>query len=213
MQAKLANTVQTAQAATFAAQHIAQALALEAVMAKTGSNPVAQILQHLGDFYEWRDYPEGGVWDRTTGYGYFYHAHPGSAFEDEHGHFHLFWAETREARVNLAALSMDRFGKPIGAFVPNRWHVEVADDSAITDRYAQFKIELAYPCFAANQWLSAAVRGLAVPMVKLHQRGLSVLADATVADDRGVPVLARDRIDFAARAAVSQRPSLKSVKR
>jgi hypothetical protein len=188
-------------------------LALESTMAKTGTNPVAQILQHQGDFYEWRDYPEGGVWDHVSGYGYFYHAHPGPAFKDEHGHFHLFWGKTREARVNLVALSMDRFGRLIGASAPNRWHVDLGADPDGTGRYAHFEIDLAFPCFAANQWLSAVVRGLAGPLAALHRRALALMADPVLCEDRGVSVVAQARFDLAAHAAALQRPSLKPVKR
>ena len=211
MQAKPANTVQSAHSG--ALHHIGQALALESVMAKTGANPVAQILQHQGDFYEWRDYPEGGVWDHATGYGYFYHAHPGPAFEDEHGHFHLFWSPSRDARINLASLSMDKFGRLIGASAPNRWHVELGEGPDATGRYAQFKVELAFPCFAANQWLGAVIRGLAAPLSALHMRALNLLADPKLCEDRGTGVVAQMRIDLAQHFAALQRPSLKPVKR
>lgn len=182
-------------------------------MAKTGSNPVAQILQHLGDFYEWRDYPEGGVWDRVTGFGYFYHAHPGAAFEGEHGHFHLFWAAEPGVRSNLLALSMDPFGKLIGAFAPNRWHVALVEEGGFQARYSQFQVDLAFPCFAANQWLSATVRALAPQLVKLHAAALELLKDPLVSEDRGRGVVAKARFDLAAALAPPIRPSLKSVKR
>lgn len=208
MQAKLANTVHAAQAAA-----AREALGLEDLMAKTGANPVSQILQHLGEFFEWRDYPDGGVWDRTSGYGYFYHAHPGSAFDGEHGHFHLFWAECPAARSNLLALSMDPFGRLIGAFSPNQWHLALASDNDSLRRYAQFQIDLAYPCYAANRWLGASVRALAPHLARLHGAALRALAEPGVADDRGRSVIAAARFDLQGVLAPAVRPSLKSVKR
>lgn len=182
-------------------------------MAKTGTNPVAQILQHLGDFYEWRDYPEGGVWDRESGFGYFYHAHPGSAFDGEHGHFHLFWAQEPGQRFNLMALSMDVFGRAIGAFAPNRWHLEIAADAGLSGRYAQFQIDLAYPCFAANQWIGSTVRALAPQLARLHLSALKELERPGIAEDRDRAVIAMSRFDLRAVLAPPPRPSLKSVKR
>jgi hypothetical protein len=211
LQAKLANTVQAAQAAAHG--QIAQALALQSMMAKTGSNPVAQILQHLGDFYEWRDYPDGGVWDQASGYGYFYHAHPGPSFEGEHGHFHLFWGPARDRREALIGLSMDRFGLLSGAFSANAWHCGLASDGDLAARYRDFRIDLAFPCFAANQWLGAVVRGLAAPLTALHVRSLDILADSRVAEDRGRAVVAAQRIDLAAQMGRPMRLSLKPVKR
>lgn len=182
-------------------------------MAKTGANPVAQVLQHLGEFFEWRDYPEGGVWDRSSGYGYFYHAHPGGGMDGEHGHFHLFWAADPGARSNLAALSMDPFGRALGAFVPNQWHVALTDDGDWAARYAQFHVDLAFPCFAANQWLGAAVRAFAPQLAAVHRQALSLLQDPDTAADRGRAVLVQRRLELAGVLAPPQRPSLKAVKR
>jgi hypothetical protein len=188
-------------------------MALEAMMAKTGSNPVAQVLQHLGDFFEWRDYPEGGVWDRSSGYGYFYHAHPGGGIEGEHGHFHVFWAAEPGARANLAALSMDRFGRLLGAFVPNQWHVALTAEGDWAARYAQFNVDLAFPCYAANSWLSSAVRATAPQLAGLHRAGLKMLEDPAIAADRGRAVLVHHRFDLASILTPPSRPSLKAVKR
>jgi hypothetical protein len=182
-------------------------------MAKTGSNPVAQILQHLGDFFEWRDYPEGGVWDRVSGFGYFYHAHPGQAFAGEHGHFHLFWATEPGARSNLIALSMDGYGRLMGAFAPNGWHVALTGEGDFAARYAQFNVDLAFPCFAANQWLSCAVRALAPQLGRLHLAALKAIEDPGVAEDRGRAVIALCRFDLQTILEPVKRPSLKAVKR
>lgn len=208
MQAKPANNVHAAQIAA-----ARSAIGLMSMLAKTGSNPVAQVLQHLGEFYEWKDYPEGGVWDRATGYGYFYHAHPGAAFDGEHGHFHLFWADDSGVRANLAALSMDRYGELIGAFAPNQWHVALTGEGDLAERYARYQIDLAYPCYAANQWLGAAVRAIAPQLTRMHHAGLKALTDPTAADDRGRGVLAQARFDLKAVLEPPSRPSLKAVKR
>jgi hypothetical protein len=200
LQAQASNVVQNS--------HLAAALALEAVMAKTGSNPVAQILQHQGDVYEWRDYPGGGVWDRASGYGYFYHCHPGAAFPEEHGHFHLFWAQDPKERRNLLALSMDGFGRLIGAFAPNAWHCSllVGAEDALAQHYGAFSIQLAFPCHAANLWLSYAVRSHAPALTALHGQARALLADPALASDRGRSVVA-------ARALRLEIPAMAPVKK
>lgn len=182
-------------------------------MAKTGSNPVAQVLQHMGDFYEWRDYPEGGVWDRASGYGYFYHAHPGAAFEGEHGHFHLFWALDPSERTNLAALSMSHFGRFLGAFVANSWHVPLSDPAELRARYEGFRIELSFPCLAANYWLGAVVRGLSDPLLQLHGRAFEKLKDPKVAADRGKPVILAQPLDLQVPVKAAIRPTVKQMRR
>jgi hypothetical protein len=185
LQAKVSSAVQIeAQRKALSA-----ALRLESVMSKTGSNPVQQILQASGEFFEWRDYPDGGVWDRDTGYGYFYHAHPGPAFPDEHGHFHLFWARDLGARVNLAALSMDRLGRAMGVFVPNLWHVPFETDPACLQHYQSFDVALAFPCFAANQWLGAAVRAFAPQLAAVHRAAIAAAGDSATVNDRSRWVL------------------------
>jgi hypothetical protein len=100
-----------------------------------------------------------------------------------------------------------------GAFVPNRWHVAIADDPAIGARYAGFEVALAFPCWAANQWLTAVVRGLADALTALHLKGLAAMTDPQIADDRGRAIVAQSRIDLTALLSAPQRPSLKAVKR
>jgi hypothetical protein len=188
------------------------------VLAKTGANPVSQVLQHYPDFYEWQDYPEGGVWDRASGYGYFYHAHPGAAFEQEHGHFHLFWTRTKEVRLQLAAISMSAQSEAIGLFVPNRWHL--AGEAASTDQasklYREFSIELAFPCLAANRWLSALVRSLADELSKLLGEADKMLAVPTrqgqtpVHEDRQRSILVFRKVGVIATVAATALPKSKS---
>lgn len=190
---------------------MAEAERLETVIAKTGSNPVRQILLHQGEFYEWRDYPDGGVWDRETGYGYFYHAHPGAAFPEEHGHFHLFWADAPDRRTNLAALSIDRFGRAAGAFMPNHWHVPLSTDAATLRHYDSYEVALAFPCFAANQWLSAAVRALSPHLGAVHRAGIDAASDSATVNDRGRSVLAARALTLAT-ALASDTAAVRTLK-
>ncbi len=161
-------------------------------MAKTGSHPVAQVLLGQPDLYEWRDYPEGGVWDRVSGFGYFYHAHPGASFVREHGHFHLFHAEAPDDRRALAAISVDNLGNPLGAFVANVWHVPLlgGGERALGTAYERFKIDLVYPCYALNLWLTALVHALRPTLLALHKEALAIAVEEEgVAQDRAVHAL------------------------
>jgi hypothetical protein len=58
------------------------------VLAKAGTNIVAQCLAHQGTFYELDHYPKGDVYDAEFHAQYYYHAH--RAESGEHGHFHTF---------------------------------------------------------------------------------------------------------------------------
>ena len=109
------------------------------VLAKADLNIVGECLKNQGTFYEFDHYPEGDVYDEETHAQYYYHAHRGVA--GEHGHFHTFvrakgmpdklipvaydgdveWPQGDDVLSHLVAVSMDRYGLPLGLFTTNRW--------------------------------------------------------------------------------------------
>jgi hypothetical protein len=147
------------------------------VLAKAGTNLVAQCLAHQGTFYELDHYPKGDVYDAEFHAQYYYHAH--RADSGEHGHFHTFLrAKAMPAHVapapysgkakrpmgadaltHLVAISMNRPGFPTGLFTTNRWVTDetfypAGDVIELLDR---FRIDHTFPCLAVNRWISAMV--------------------------------------------------------
>ena len=145
------------------------------VLKKAGLNIVGECLKGQGTFYQLKHYPKGDVFDRETHSQYYYHAHRG--MEGEHGHFHTFlragsmpagirpvpyegkeeWPTGKDAVSHLIAISMDRFGFPIGLFATNRWVTAggwycARDVVRMVDR---FRMDHAYPSWATNRWMGA----------------------------------------------------------
>jgi hypothetical protein len=146
------------------------------VLKKGGLNVVGEMLKAQGQFIKLNHYPKGDVFDRDSHAQYYYHAHR----PDEHGHFHTFlrqpgmpkgtepvaeaasrqWPKGDKALAHLIAISMDRYGHPIGLFTTNRWVTgetwyKADDVRAMLDR---FVIDHAYPSWPANRWITAMVR-------------------------------------------------------
>jgi hypothetical protein len=147
------------------------------VLAKAGTNVVAQCLAHQGTFYELDHYPKGDVYDGEFHAQYYYHAHrPDSG---EHGHFHTFLRAKaippharpvpysgkarrpmgKDALAHLVAISMNRPGFPTGLFTTNRWVTDEtfypADD--VIAMLESFRIDHTFPCLAVNRWITAMV--------------------------------------------------------
>ena len=150
------------------------------VLGRTGDNVVGELLRGQGTFYEWDHYPKGDVYDRESHAQYFYHAHPGSLRDKEHGHFHTFlrargmprgmkparhpnrecWPMGEDALTHIVAISMDSKGLPLRLFTTNRWVTgetwyRAADVCKVIGRFA---IDHARPSWPANRWVSAMVR-------------------------------------------------------
>jgi hypothetical protein len=147
------------------------------VLAKAGTNIVAQCLAHQGTFYELDHYPKGDVYDAEFHAQYYYHAH--RADSGEHGHFHTFLRAKAmprhvkpvayagkakrptgsDALAHLIAISMNRPGFPMGLFTTNRWvtgetFYPAGDVIEMLDR---FQIDHTFPCLAVNRWITAMV--------------------------------------------------------
>ena len=161
------------------------------VLKKADLNVVGEILKGQGEFIRFNHYPKGDVFDKETGSQYYYHAHRGLA--GENGHFHTFargrgipdalkpvayegdvkWPQGDQTVAHLVAVSMDKYGFPIGFFATNRWVTDEAwfkaDD--MVNMLDSFEIDHAYPSWPTNRWLGNLIR-LFRPEVEalLHHR-------------------------------------------
>ncbi len=157
-----------------------QVLESESALNKTGDNVVGAILRDQGTFFEWNHYPEGDVYDGESHSQYFYHAHAQGQRANEHGHFHTFLRpkgmpsgirparvknftvpkDDNEALCHIIGMSMDKFGKIIRLFTPNRWVTGetwyVADD--VVCMLDNFIIGHTRPSWPTNRWVSGMVQ-------------------------------------------------------
>ena len=159
------------------------------VLQKTGGNIVNELLRQSSNFLQWDHYPKGDVLDRTTHSQYYYHAHPpvGRDIPPEHGHFHCFLRkegmpagalplalptakDTNQADLaHIIAISMDKFGFPIGLFTTNRWVTGEAWYSAqdVINMLDHFNIDHAWPSWPLNLWLTNMVRLFKADIIEL----------------------------------------------
>ena len=167
------------------------------VLQKGQDNVVSEVLKGQGTFYEMDHYPKGDAYDSETHSQYYYHAHRGA----EHGHFHLFLREAGMSKAmrpveqshesymderddklsHLVAISMDKYGYPIGLFTTNRWVTaenwyKAEDVIAMLDH---FHMDLARPSWPVNIWISALVR-----LFKPQIANLLRMRDQTIAMHR-----------------------------
>lgn len=154
------------------------------VLQKTSANVVGEILKGQGEFYEWNHYPKGDVYDHETHSQYYYHAHPpenrAHKFGSEHGHFHTFLrpkgmpGHIKPAAVDdyappkypddelthFIGIAMDQGGYPVRLFTTNRWvtgEVWYTAD-AVIEMLDLFDMDLAYPSWPVNIWLTNMFR-------------------------------------------------------
>ncbi len=157
------------------------------VLRRTNDNIVGELLRDAGTFFQWRHYPKGDVFDRSSHSQYYYHAHPKGQRQGEHGHFHTFlrapgmkrgvepvpyqgkaaWPSHSEALSHLIAVSMDSKGYAIGLFTVNRWVTGEAWYAAedVCDMADSFEIDHAQPSWPVNRWITGMLR-LFSPLVK-----------------------------------------------
>ena len=149
-------------------------------LAESGSSVVAEVLRGQDAFTQWKHYPKGDVYDKTTHGQYYYHAHPSDLRGGEHGHFHTFVRAgrlpkpvkpahlpatvdrplDRKALAHLVGISMDQQGNPVQLFTVNRWVTGESwyvarDVIALLDR---FEISHAVPGRPTDRWIGAMVR-------------------------------------------------------
>ena len=148
------------------------------VLKRGDINIVGELLKGQGTFFEFNHYPKGDVFDNETGSQYYYHSHRG--LPGEHGHFHTFargrsipqdmqpvpydgkvdWPKGGNLVTHFVAVSMDRFGFPIGFFATNRWVTDEAWFRAedMIQLLDAFELDHAYPSWPTNRWLTAMLR-------------------------------------------------------
>jgi len=154
------------------------------VLQKSDANVVGEILRGHGEFFEWDHYPPGDVYDVDTHSQYYYHAHPpeerARRSGAEHGHFHTFLrpkgmppgikpapladftppADDNDALTHFVGVAMNRAGYPIRLFTTNRWVTGetwyTAD--AVVSMLERFAMDLAYPSWPVNIWITAMLR-------------------------------------------------------
>lgn len=198
-----------------------EVLECQRVLAKGGSNVVAEVLPRDGTFYEFDHCPPGDIYDQVSHSQYYYHAHrPG-----EHGHFHTFLRERgmppgvqpmeqsetdamkqRDDKLShIVAISMDSRGLPIGLFTTNRWVTgenwyTAADMAAMLDC---FEIDHPRPSWPTNRWVTAMIRLFRPQIVKLlHERDAVVAKwqkqhpDEDVFEDRSLDLPTRVEISL-----------------
>jgi hypothetical protein len=190
------------------------------VLKKAGLNVVGEVLKGQVQFYELNHYPPGDVYDRDTHSQYYYHAHRSG----EHGHFHTFlrqagmpagiapvpeaatrdWPKGSDAQSHIIAVSMDRYGYPIGLFTTNRWVTGETWYSAenVCAMLDHFGIDHAYPSWPTNRWLTGTIR-LFRPQIEalLHERDTGLMGwaaehpDRDAFEDRELEILSETSID------------------
>jgi hypothetical protein len=170
-----------------------EVLECQRVLAKAGSNVVAEVLPREGTFCEFAHCPAGDIYDQESHAQYYYHAHR----KGEHGHFHTFLREAGMPRgvcpveqsetdamkqrgdklSHLVAISMDPRGIPIALFTTNRWVTaenwySAASVAAMLDSFA---IDHAQPSWATNRWVTAMLQLFRPQIVALlYQRDAGV---------------------------------------
>lgn len=166
------------------------------VLRKSQANIVGELLKGQGEFFEWDHYPSGDVYDHETHSQYYYHAHPPEdrslKWGSEHGHIHIFLrplgmpAGIKAARLpdyqkltgendelsHLIAISMDSSGLPIRLFTTNRWVTGETwyDADDVCKMLDQFDIDLAWPSWPVNVWVTNMLRLFRPQIVQLVQQ-------------------------------------------
>ncbi len=163
------------------------------VLSKSGGNLVGEVLRGNGEFVEWSHYPPDDVYDAETHAQFYFHAHPPEARDrPDYGHFHTFLRPRgmpegvapapvpdvvqpdgdNAALSHLIGISMTREGLPERLFTTNRWVTGetwyAADDVILM--LDNFVIDLAYPSWPLNRWITA--------MIALYRPQIEILLQA-----------------------------------
>ncbi|MDE8342646.1 MAG: hypothetical protein POG24_02375 [Acidocella sp.] len=96
--------------------------------AKAGVSAPARLVPSGESFVEWTQYPAVEALDKSSGWKFYYHAHPRSErLGREHGHFHIFVPGPHDAHdgvvlfSHLIGISVDQQGLPLRLFTTNQW--------------------------------------------------------------------------------------------
>lgn len=181
----------------------------EAILAKGGSNVLTEIFQGASSVEAWEHFPPGDVYDPHSGAQWYYHCHPaapsaagGSA---EHGHFHCFVRpHGPDGPIHhLAAIGVDRDGRPLRIFTVNQWVVDDgwADAPATIALLSRFDMQMPRPSYLVNRWLTAmfvAFEPEIAGLIRARDRALAAHlppAGIPARQDRALEVLSELRLD------------------
>ena len=206
---------------------------VDRALARTRDNVVGEILRHQGTFFEWDHYPKGDVYDDVSHAQFFYHTHPGSARDIEHGHFHTFVrakgmpTHVKPARrkamacspcgddalSHIIGISMDPHGTPLRLFTVNRWVTgetwyNAADVCELIDR---FEVDHTQPSWATNRWITAMIQLFWPQAMALVRARDSTIAKWQRANP-GADVLEDRRLEITSQIAISVADQVAAVR-
>ncbi|MET3794280.1 DUF6969 family protein [Aquamicrobium terrae] len=131
----------------------------ESILAKGGLTVLTEIFQGISSLSAWEHFPPGDVYDPQSGAQWFYHCHPADEGSAEHGHFHCFLRPQGPDGPlhHLAAIGVDRDGRPLRLFTVNQWVVDDqwADAAATIALLPRFDLQMPRPSYLVNRWLTA----------------------------------------------------------
>ena len=143
---------------------------------RNGRSVLTELFAPAVSLNSWDHYPEPEVFDRETGYRYYYHSHPTPAAKGEHGHFHLFARvgdkDGEPAFTHLLAIGMTATGLPRRAFTTNRWvtgeHWRPAVE--VARLLTRFQVQRPRRLRLAHRWLDALLRLFRPQLAQLIRR-------------------------------------------
>lgn len=151
----------------------------EAILAKSKLSVLLQVLPSSG-LSTWQHYPEKEVFDPASGAQWYYHCHDDSDALGEHGHFHCFVRPDGHdsPACHLVAVGVTARGKITRLFTVNQWVVggQWYDAEATNHLLGRFNVELAYPDYLVNRWLTAVLTRYEDEIVQLNKQRDSAIA-------------------------------------
>ena len=176
----------------------------EAILAKGGLTVLTEIFHGVSSVEAWEHFPPGDVYDPQSGAQWYYHCHPAAEGSAEHGHFHCFVRpDGPDGPIHhLAAIGIDRDGRPLRIFTVNQWVVddEWADAQTTIALLPRFDMQMPRPSYLVNRWLTAMFVAWEPEIAELiRARDLTLAAhvppEGTPARrDRGLEVLSELRL-------------------
>lgn len=177
----------------------------EAILAKGGLTVLSEIFEGVSEVSAWEHFPPNDVYDPQSGAQWYYHCHPAAEGSVEHGHFHCFIRpQGPDGPIHhLAAIGVDRDGRPLRLFTVNQWVVDDdwADASATIALLPRFDLQMPRPSYLVNRWLTAMFVAWEPQIAELIRKRDRVLAAHVAPDstatgqDRALEVTSELRID------------------
>lgn len=199
------------------------------VMARSGTNVVADVLRGNGDFVEWDHYPPDDVFDPESRSQYYFHAHPpASRALADYGHFHTFLRQGKadtsasrtpgnevsadEAISHLIGISVSREGAPERLFTTNRWVTGETWQSAdkVVAMLDQFSIDLSLPSWPLNRWITGIITLFRPTIVTLLEQRDRAILDWSRRNP-GIDVYEDRRLEILSHAGISVERQLKGL--